>query len=81
MLTNSNFSVAFVSVYLVVYCVLLHIESTQQIGVFMFALSPLPVIWMVYSVLRYGKYNGRELAEDEEFGYQDRPDLGRAAKQ
>lgn len=26
---------------------------------------------MVYSVLKYGKYSGKELAEDEEWGYED----------
>ncbi|UPK68553.1 hypothetical protein [Chitinophaga filiformis] len=72
MLTNSTFSVIAVTVYLLVYCILLQIEHTQWIAVYMFIVSPFLVVWMVYTVLKYGVYTGRELAEDEEYGYQDR---------
>ncbi len=72
MLTNSTFSVITVTVYLLLYCILLQIEHTQWLAVYMFLLSPVLVIWMVYTVLKYGVYKGRELAEDEEYGYQDR---------
>ncbi|PSL32187.1 hypothetical protein [Chitinophaga ginsengisoli] len=72
MLTNSTFSVIAVTAYLLLYCILLQIEHTQWIAVRMFLFSPLLVIWMVYTVLKYGVYTGRELAEDEEYGYQDR---------
>lgn len=58
--------------YLLVYCILLQIEHTQWIAVYMFIVSPFLVVWMVYTVLKYGVYTGRELAEDEEYGYQDR---------
>jgi len=45
----------------------------------LFAISPVLVVWMVYSVLRYGTYIGRELKPGEEWGYEDknRDDLGR----
>lgn len=72
MLRNSTFSIIAVTAYLLVYCVLLQIERTQSIAVLMFIISPAPLIWMVYTILKYGKYNGRELAENEEYGYQDR---------
>lgn len=72
MLKNSSFSITAVTVYLVVYCILLRIESTQSIGVLMFVISPFLLIWMVYTILKYGVYTGRELAEDEEYGYEDR---------
>lgn len=72
MLKNSTFSVIAVTVYLLVYCILLQIEHTQWIAVDMFIVSPFLVVWMVYTVLKYGVYTGRELAEDEEYGYQDR---------
>jgi len=72
MLANSTFSVITVTVYLLLYCILLQIEYTQWLAVYMFLLSPVLVIWMVYTVLKYGVYKGRELAEDEEYGYQDR---------
>lgn len=73
MFKNSTFSVITVTLYLVLYCILLQIESTQWLAFRMFVLSPVLVIWMVYTVLKYGVYTGRELAEDEEYGYQDRP--------
>ncbi|MVT08299.1 hypothetical protein [Chitinophaga tropicalis] len=72
MLRNSKFSIIAVTTYLLVYCVLLQIERTQSVAVLMFVISPVPLIWMVYTILKYGKYNGRELAENEEYGYQDR---------
>ncbi|MDB5119279.1 MAG: hypothetical protein JWN56_497 [Sphingobacteriales bacterium] len=37
----------------------------------MFLFSPLVVLYMVYSVIRYGKYTGKELMENEEWGYED----------
>ncbi|SHN36941.1 hypothetical protein [Chitinophaga sp. CF418] len=72
MLRNSTFSVIAVTAYLLSYCILLQIEQTQWLAVRMFLISPLLVIWMVYTVLKYGVYTGRELAEGEEYGYQDR---------
>jgi hypothetical protein len=38
----------------------------------MFLLSPFLVAWMVYTVLKKGVYTGRELAENEEWGYSDK---------
>lgn len=73
MLKNSTFSVIAVTAYLILYCVLLQIEHTQWIAFRMFLISPFLVIWMVYTVLKYGLYTGRELADNEEYGYQDRP--------
>lgn len=73
MLKNSTFSVIAVTAYLILYCVLLQIEYTQWIAFRMFLISPFLVIWMVYTVLKYGLYTGRELADNEEYGYQDRP--------
>lgn len=41
----------------------------------MFSLSPFLVIWMVVSVLKDPSGNTPELANDEHWGYVDRPDL------
>jgi hypothetical protein len=38
----------------------------------MFSLSPFLVIWMAYTILKYAPFNGRELKENEEYGYQDK---------
>jgi hypothetical protein len=36
----------------------------------MFAASPFLVIWMAYTIMKYGKYSGPDL-DDKEWGYQD----------
>lgn len=67
-------SVAFVSGYLVVYTILLFSgrAALQQISLIMLFFSPLLLARMVYTVIRYGHYSGRELEAGEEFGYGDR---------
>lgn len=42
-----------------------------------FALSPVLIIWMVWVVLKHGEFKGEELAEEQEFGYVDQPELGK----
>lgn len=71
MLRNDIFSAVVVTIYLVVYVVLLQFESTQFYGFRMLIFSPLLLCRMIYTVLKYGKYEGPELGEDE-FGYQDK---------
>lgn len=69
---NYKFATAFVTIYLVVYTVLHNIAVSFDVISTMFFLSPLLVIWMVYTILKYGKYEGRELEENEEWGYADK---------
>jgi hypothetical protein len=59
------------SAYLVVYCFLLASKGTMAAGMLMFVLSPVMIVAMVYSVLRFGQYKGREL-DDHEYGYGDK---------
>ncbi len=68
---NDLKSVYFVSVYLLLYCILLQIESTFHYAFMMLLFSPILIFWMVYTVLRYGRYNGGDLG-NRESGYQDR---------
>jgi hypothetical protein len=77
MLRKDIFAVILVTVYLFIYITLLQFESTQQYGLFMLPLSPFLIGWMVYTVLKHGKFDGPELGNDE-FGYQDKrkEDLG-----
>lgn len=70
MMSKDVFSAAFVTAYLVIYCELLQFESTKGIAVAMFLFSPFLVVWMVYTVLKHGRYDGKPLGDDE-FGYQD----------
>jgi hypothetical protein len=72
MLKNPGFVVGFVSLYLVIYTILFQASAGINILMMMFVLSPFLVIWMVYVVLKYGKFKGRELQDDEEWGYCDR---------
>jgi hypothetical protein len=67
-----QFATLFVSLYLLVYTVLFHAGASLPVLGVMFLISPFLVLWMVYSVLKYGTYNGRELGPDEEWGYQDK---------
>jgi hypothetical protein len=70
-MTRASFSVLFASIYLLIYFIFCQLNGTAGIAIMMFFLSPFVIIWMVFSVLKYGKYNGKEL-DAEEFGYQDR---------
>lgn len=69
---NYRFSTAFVTTYLVVYTILFHLDVSMPVLLLMFAISPFLVLWMVITILKYGVYNGRELGENEEWGYQDK---------
>lgn len=71
MLPKEILAVCLATVYLLVYCVLLQFNNTHIFGLWMFLLSPILMAWTVYTVLKYGKYNGPELG-DKEFGYQDK---------
>lgn len=71
MLQKDVFAAVFVTLYLVIYVVLLQFDTTQFYGFRMLIFSPLLLCWMVYTVLKHGKYKGQELGE-EEFGYQDK---------
>lgn len=71
MLRNDTFSVVFVTLYVFIYSVLLQFESTLSFAIGMLLISPFLIFWMVYTILKYGKYNGKGLGTDE-FGYQDK---------
>ncbi|MDO9188115.1 MAG: hypothetical protein Q7W13_19065 [Bacteroidia bacterium] len=71
MLRNDTFSIVFVTLYVFIYCVLLQFESTLSFAIGMLLFSPFLIFWMVYTILKYGKYNGKGLGDDE-FGYQDK---------
>jgi hypothetical protein len=72
MFTKPAFAVVVVSLILLIYCVLINADSTLPIAYFIFAISPFLLLWMVYTIIRYGIYKGQELKEGEEWGYEDR---------
>jgi len=57
---------------LIIYTILIFIGSSLTIINSIFIASPFLIVWMVYSVIRFGKYMGRELSENEEWGYADK---------
>ena len=71
MLPKDILAVCIATVYLLVYGVLLQFNNTREFGIWMFLFSPILMGWTAYTVLKYGKYNGPELGE-EEFGYTDK---------
>lgn len=72
MLRNPKFATIFVTVYLLVYCILFGQDAPLEVLFALFVFSPFLVIWMAYTILRYDTYEGKEFEEDEEWGYQDR---------
>lgn len=71
-LHNHKFATILVTVYLVVYTILHQLGASLLLLSSMFALSPFLVVWMAYTILRFGKFEGKELEEDEEWGYSDK---------
>lgn len=67
----ASFPVTMVTILLIVYTVLLVTGWSPALTGIMFFLSPFLVIWMVYRVIRYDSYHGKELNEDE-WGYADK---------
>lgn len=78
MLRNSAFSIALTSVYLLVFVGLLHQEVSLRLIMLLFSLAPFLLVWMIWTVLKDGRYSGGPLGPDREWGYQDRrnEDLG-----
>jgi len=71
MLRNPVFATSFVTLYLVIYTVLFHTDTSLAVLTPMFAASPFLVIWMAITIMKHGKYSGRELNDNEEWGYED----------
>ena len=68
---NYKFSVIFVTIYLIVFTIVGRAGAEPEVLFLMFSISPFLIVWMVYSVLKYGKYTGKDLSDKEEWGYED----------
>lgn len=66
------FAVSLATAYLVVYLLLIELNANSDIIYSMFFFSPVVVGYMLYAILKHGRYSGNELKEDEEWGYQDK---------
>jgi hypothetical protein len=68
-------SVLIVSSALLVNVLLSIFEGPSWAVISMFVAGPFLMVWMVLHVLRDDSVEVRDLENDEEWGYQDRPDL------
>ncbi|WP_353197753.1 hypothetical protein [Parapedobacter defluvii] len=71
MLKRPAFVIIAVMAYLVIFVVKSRLHPDLPILLILYSISPLLVIWMVCTVIRYGSYNGQELREEQEWGYED----------
>lgn len=72
MLRKPTFIVAIVSTILVIFCICINTDNLLGLGYSIFAISPVLLIWLAYTVIRFGVYKGKEFEENEEWGYQDK---------
>ena len=72
---KATFATIIASVFLLIYLVLINFDGPFAIIMSMFAISPLVLIWLAISILKFGIYKGPDLNE-REWGYQDfEPDV------
>jgi hypothetical protein len=72
MFRNPAFATLVSTGYLLVYLILLFNEATLGWALLLLSASPFVLFWLVYTVIRYGKFPGKEFTEEQEWGYQDR---------
>lgn len=72
MLRNPVFAAGAATAYLIIYVATLQFEQYFNLAEYLFYLSPIPLLWLVITVLRDKKFVSRELGEGEEFGYGDK---------
>lgn len=76
-MNHESIAVGGVSLTLLLYTMFASTGILLNWVALIFSVSPVLIIWMVWVVLKYGEYNGEELDDEQEFGYVDRPELGR----
>ena len=71
---KAHIATLLVSLFLVTYVILVFTGGPYSLVIAMFSISPVLIAWMVYSILKFDKYDGPGL-KGKDWGYQDRPDL------
>ena len=66
-----SIAVIVASLYLAIYLVFFY-RSDYNVVMGMFLAAPAILIWLAYTIVRYGKFDGKPLQDDEEWGYSDR---------
>ncbi|KIC90585.1 hypothetical protein [Flavihumibacter sp. ZG627] len=70
---NRSVIVAIIAtLYLLVYIILYVLGAGSGLVTILFTLSPLVVLWLVFTVLKDDSVPVRELEDGEEWGYADR---------
>ena len=69
MVKKPSFAVATVSIILLIYCILINFNIALPVAYFIFSISPLLLVWVAYTIIRFGTYRGKEFNTDEEWGY------------
>ena len=64
--------VIIVSIVLLLYCGMIISGKESGLTSLLFTLFPFILLWIVFSILRHGKFEGKELEEQEEWGYSDK---------
>ena len=73
MKTTAITAVAVVTTALALYTLLGAVNAPYRLMAFIFTLSPILVVWMVWNVLTDDTQKVAELGEGEEWGYADSP--------
>ena len=63
----------FASLYLLVFVIFIQLNVFINLVHVLFLCSPIVVITLMWSILRYGNYEGKEFTKDQHWRYQDRP--------
>jgi hypothetical protein len=74
---HESIAVLGVSIILLIYTIFAGAGVLLDWVALIFAVSPVLIIWMVWVVLKHGDYQGEEMEDDQEYGYVDKPHLGK----
>lgn len=69
---SSSLAAALATAYLLIYTILHALGAGSGLILFLFSLSPVVVLWMMFNILTDTSRDYRELEEGEEWGYADR---------
>ena len=73
MLKRPAYMTIFASLYLLVFVIFIQLNVFFNLVHVLFLCSPIVVITLMWRILRYGNYKGKEFTKDQHWGYQDRP--------
>lgn len=75
MLKNPGYITFISTLYAIIYVLVLQFERSSFLTLILFSLSPFIILWLAYTIIRYGSYQGKDLKQDEHWGYQDETEI------